>query len=225
MKRVISNLGLCFLILTAYSSNISPVHADDDDKYEEKVKEYEYKNDDEAKYEDDYDHEYDEKYKEEDRSEEYYQQNVKIQEKRTIVKVKREYWYKWSRSADIPNEYAKTPISSKQTVPIYFGSKDPLYITAIPVQGQIFVPFEDTAKYLGASVMIYPNSQIGEIQLNHRHLIVKNGTRVAYENMKKTPMPLPIFLENGKLYIPISVLANGLGFQVAWTKQQQIRFY
>ncbi|MCZ0757016.1 copper amine oxidase N-terminal domain-containing protein [Anoxybacillus sp. J5B_2022] len=239
MKRVISNLVLCFLILTAYSSNISPVHADDDDKYEEKVKEYEYKNDDEAKYEDDYDreydekykdeddydHEYDEKYKDEDQSEEYYQQNVKIQEKRTIVKVKREYWYKWSRSANIPNEYATTPISSKQTVPIYLESKDPLYITAIPVQGQIFVPFEDTAKYLGASVTVYPNSQIGEIQLNHRHLIVKNGTRVAYENMKKTPMPLPIFSENGELYIPISVLANGLGFQVAWTKQQQIRIY
>ncbi|OKO88701.1 hypothetical protein BRO54_3567 [Geobacillus proteiniphilus] len=43
---------------------------------------------------------------------------------------------------------------------------------------------------------------------------------MVYENMKKTPMPLPIFMEQGKLYIPISVLANGLGFQVAWTGEQ-----
>jgi hypothetical protein len=225
MKRVISRLGLCFLILTAYGSNISPVHADDDEKYEEETKEYEQENDDEDKYEDDYDHEYDGKYKDEYRSKEYHQQNVKIQEERTIVKVKREYWYKWSRSADISDEYAVTPISSKQTVPICLESKDPLYTTAIPMQGQIFVPLEDTAKYLGASVIIYPNSQIGEIQLDHHHLIVKNGTRVVYENMKKTPMQLPIFSENEKLYIPISVLANGLGFQVTWTKQQQIQIY
>jgi hypothetical protein len=218
MRKIALGLCVCFLIFTAYSSQISPVYADDDEKYE-----YKLENGDEDRYEDDYDYEDEEEHKDGYRSEEYYWKNIKVQEERTSVK--REYWYKWSRSADLPDEYVATPISSKQTVPIYLESKAPLYTTVIPMQGQIFVPLEDTAKYLGASVIIYPNSQIGEIQLGHHHLIVKNGTRVVYENMRKTPMPLPIFSEKGKLYIPISVLANGLGFQVTWTKQQQIRIY
>jgi Copper amine oxidase N-terminal domain len=212
MKKIAFGLCLCFLIFTAYGSQISSVYADDDEKYEHKL-EYE----DEDRHEDDYDHEDEEEHEDGYGSKEYYR------EERTIVK--REYWYKWSRSADLPDEYVVTPVSSKQTVPICLESKPPLYTTVIPMQGQIFVPLEDTAKYLGASVIIYPNSQIGEIQLGDHHLIVKNGTRVVYENMRKTPMPLPIFAEKEKLYIPISVLANGLGFQVTWTKQQQIRIY
>ncbi|EID43924.1 copper amine oxidase N-terminal domain-containing protein [Parageobacillus thermoglucosidasius] len=217
MRKIAFGLCVCFLIFTAYSSQIFPVYADDHEKYKHKLEEGAGDWD-----EDDYDHEDEEGHKDRYHSEEYDWKNI-MQEERTSVK--REYWYKWSRSADLPDEYVATPISSRQTVPIYLESKAPLYTTAIPMQGQIFVPLEDTAEYLGASVIIYPNSQIGEIQLGDRHLIVKNGTRVVYENMRKTPMPLPVFSEKEKLYIPISVLANGLGFQVTWTEQQQIRIY
>ncbi|MFC0297574.1 copper amine oxidase N-terminal domain-containing protein [Geobacillus jurassicus] len=209
MRKITLSVFVCLFLFALYST--SSIYAHDNEKYE-----YELKKGHADRYEDEEDYEdYDE---DRDEYNHGYRSEGVNREEQAIAR--REYWYKWSRSADIPNEYEETPISSKQIVPIRLMSKAPLYIMVIPKQGQIFVPLEDTARYLGASVTIYPYSQIGEIQLGDHYLIVRNGTRVVYENMKKTPMPLPIFMEQGKLYIPISVLANGLGFQVAWTGEQ-----
>lgn len=227
MRKFILILSLCFLFVTAYSIN-SLFALADDDEYEERMEEYDHEDENDHYDEERYEHEEEERHKyemEDEHDEEFGREDKRNQnaQQKPIV-IKQEYWYKWSRSADIPEKYAETPISSEKTVPIQFQEKEPLYTNVIPMKGQLFVPLEETAQYLGASVILYPASKIAEIQLNDKLLIVKNGSRAVYENMKKTPMPHPIFEKNEKLYIPISVLANGLGFQVTW-KNQKIFVY
>ncbi|RAK19473.1 copper amine oxidase-like protein [Anoxybacillus vitaminiphilus] len=230
MRKIFSILSFIFFISATAGFHAAFVQADDDEKKYEERGEYEHENDDEydhdddERYEEEYDEEYDEEFEEERNANgSYYEQNTGTSEKR--ITLKQEYWYKWSRSPEAPDKFAATPISSEKTVPIQFKEKDLLYTNVIPMKGQLFVPLEETAQHLGASVIVYSTSKIAEIKLNDKLLIVKNGSRAAYENMKKTPMPLPIFEKNQKLYIPISVLANSLGFQVTWTKQQQILVY
>ncbi|MDQ0163202.1 copper amine oxidase N-terminal domain-containing protein [Aeribacillus alveayuensis] len=227
MRKIFSILSFIFFISATAGFHAAFVQADDDEKeYEGRIEEYEHENDDDDEHNDEerYEDEYAKEFKEErNANDNYYKQNSGTYENRIVLK--QEYWYKWSRSPEAPDKFAATPISSEKTVPIQFKEKDLLYTNVVPMEGQLFVPLEETAQHLGASVIVYSTSKIAEIKLNDKLLIVKNGSRAAYENMKKTPMPLPIFEKNQKLYIPISVLANSLGFQVTWTKQQQILVY
>ncbi|MGJ7034854.1 copper amine oxidase N-terminal domain-containing protein [Anoxybacillus eryuanensis] len=209
MRKAIFFFAVCILMFSAYSFT-SFVYAHDN-KYKKNEQEEHELEDEYEEYEDD---EYENHHfeREDDRYE-----DVKNVKKTT---VRKEYWYKWSRSPEMPNEYENMPINDRQTMTIAMAAKNPIRVVAVPMKGQIFVPLEETAKYIGASVTVYSRSQIAEMQLGEHHLIVKNGTRVAYETMKKTPMPLPLFSEGGKMYIPISVLANGLGLEVRWMGQQ-----
>ena len=91
----------------------------------------------------------------------------------------------------------------------------------IPKQGQITIPAVEVAEALGANVTYYRTSKIAEIQLDANELIFKSGSNAVYENNEKTPMSVEAMLYQDELYIPISVLANGLGLTVTWDETKQ----
>ncbi|WP_231563588.1 copper amine oxidase N-terminal domain-containing protein [Anoxybacillus sp. KU2-6(11)] len=174
MRKAVFFFAVCMLMFSAYSF-ASFVYAHDN-KYK--------KNDhEEHEFEDEYEQYEDDGYKKRhfEREDDRYEGVKDVKE----TMVRKEYWYKWSRYPEMLSEYENTPINNRQTITIAMSAKNPIHVVAVPMKGQIFVPLEETAKYIGASVTVYSRSQIAEIQFSEHHLIVKNGTRVAYEMMKK----------------------------------------
>lgn len=176
---------------------------DDDDNYDYYEKgEGEYERHHE-KYEDDDEDEY-------EQNQDYYYYD----QQQPQVNVVNESWYKWSRSAAEPTETTALPISQAAEISLKLNNEEPITVGAIPNVSQLLVPVEEVAKYLGAKTVVYPNSEIIEINKGNMQLIVRNNTKVVYENMRKTPMQAQIVKKNDVYYMPISVLANGLGFQI-----------
>lgn len=159
-------------------------------------------------YEDD-----DEDYEDEEEYEEY-EGNYYYEQQQPPVNITKELWYKWSRSAAEPTETAALPISQASEISLMINNEEPIQISVIPDVSQLLVPVEEVAKYLGATTIVYPNSEIIEIKKDNMHLIVRNNTKVVYENMKKTPMQSAVIKKDDTYYMPISVLANGLGYQI-----------
>lgn len=177
------------------------VEADDDHNHRSNHYKYEYRDHDFYNDHDDYD----------DEEDDYKGQHI------FKTKNSKEYWFKWSRIAEQPKEFEKLPINEEGEVLLKIENAEPIKINAIPSGSQLLVPLETVAKYLGATSTIYPNSEIIEITKGEKHLIVRNNSRVVYENMRKTPMQRPIIKQNNDYYIAISVLANGLGFEIKET--------
>ena len=195
--------------------------ADDDHKEREYYKSYEqseygdYEHEEHGhrSYEDD-----DEGY-EDDEYEEYeeYEGKYYYEKQQPPVNIVKESWNKWSRSAAEPTETAALPISQASKISLLINNEDPIQISAIPDISQLLVPVEEVAKYLGATTIVYPNSEIIEIKKDSMNLIVRNNTKVVYENLKKTPMQSAVTKKENTYYMPISVLANGLGYQITET--------
>ena len=183
---------------------------DDDYKKYEYFEKDRYKNYDEYEkhHDDDDDDDDDDEYKE---NEDYYYYD------QHQINVTKESWFKWSRSVAEPNEIAALPISQATEILLKMNNQEPIKIEALPNGSQLLVPVEEVAKYLGAKTVIYPKSEIVEINKDNMQLIVRNNTKVVYENMKKTPMQAQVTKKNDRYYMPISVLANGLGYQIMET--------
>lgn len=213
MKKIYL-LPAAFLLSSSILSYSIVAKADDD--HEEKGY---YNNYEENRYEEHDDHDEYENYHDDDEDYEEYEENEDYyyNDQQQQINVVKESWFKWSRSAVDPNEIAPLPISQAAEVSLKLNNEEPIKIEAIPDGSQLLVPVEEVGKYLGAKTIIYPKSEIVEISKDNLQLIVRNNTKVVYEDMKKTPMQAQVIKKNDQYYMPISVLANGLGYQILET--------
>ena len=88
------------------------------------------------------------------------------------------------------------------------NSSGTIAVYVIPMDGELFVPGESVAKFLGAKAILYNTSQILEIAFNNSELIFRAGTNVVYDNRIKTPLPASSLYMNNDVYIPISVISK-----------------
>lgn len=196
----IKKIGLSFstiLLIGSLSSGVM-VKADDDDdddhKYYEKYKKYK---DDDDWYEDDDEYEYE------------YENNA------YPTVTKQDTWNIWSRTLNV--QKGELPFNNSKNVTLKVGDRnDELSIYVIPRDGELFVPAKGIAEFLGATATFYDTSQILEVTNNNTKLILRANTNVAYDHDIKTPIPSVAFYLNHDIYIPISVIANGLGYVVEW---------
>ncbi len=198
--------------------------ADDDHEERDYYKNYDEQNYEQLDYEknrykdhDEYENHHDDDDDEYEEYEEYEQDDNYYNFDQQQINVVKESWFKWSRSVAEPSEIAPLPISQASEMSLKMNNEEPIKIEAIPEGSQLLVPVEKVAKYLGAKTVIYPKSEIVEINKDAMHLIVRNNTKVVYENMKKTPMQAKVTKKNDQYYMPLSVLANGLGYQIMET--------
>lgn len=128
--------------------------------------------------------------------------------------VKDDYWYIWSRMS-ITNPNNPLPISAPSDLSVSVnGNITKLYF--IPREGQLLVSGEKFANLLGARVQYYPQSKIMVITKDQNELIVRGDSNAAYENRVKYPMPVKASSYEKTIYLPISVVANALGFRINW---------
>lgn len=208
MKKIYL-LPAAFLLSSSILGYGLVAKADDDHKENEYFEKDRYKDYDEyEKHHDDDDDDDDDEYEE---YEDYYYNDQQQ------INVTKESWFKWSRSIAEPSEIVALPISQEDEISLKMNNEEPIKIEAIPDGSQLLVPVEKVAQYLGAKTVIYPKSDIVEINKETMQLIVRNNTKVVYENMKKTPMQAQVTKKNDQYYMPISVLANGLGYQIMET--------
>ena len=128
-------------------------------------------------------------------------------------------WNVWSRTLD--TEKGELPFDISKTVKIENQDGKQMDGYVIPNRGEMMIPAVKTAELIGATVKYYKTMEIAEMQLDANELIVKSGSNAVYENDTKTPMPAEAMMYQDELYIPISVLTNGLGLTVTWDETKQ----
>lgn len=178
-------------------TSLSIVQADDD--------EYE---DDDNEYEDYEDYE-----EEEEEDDEYY-----YDETNTANELAEGNWYTWNKDA-VSNKI-ELPFKDAKSVNIKSSNaEDALSVYVVPLQGEYFIPGKAVSQFLGATATFYEKSDILEVTSGEFELIFRTNTNVVYEQGLKMRMPGNSFSLNEDVYLPISVLANGLGYSVEWNEQ------
>lgn len=206
MKKFFILLSVLFLLNIVNFTVKADDRHDDDDDYEE----YEYYKED-WRGEDD-DEEYDD-----DEDDEYYYDNEQMND----IGSSGSHWYLWTRTVE--SVKGELPFSEPKNVAYQNSvSGEQLSIYSIPSKGEIFIPGKRVSEFLGAKAVFYPASRILEISKDDTELIFRADTNVSYEDKVKTPIPAAAMFFNGDVYLPISVVANGLGFSVEWDEQQQV---
>lgn len=198
--RIIKILLIISLIWPFVDAKIA--NADDEEDYKK------YEGDVHKKHSDDYDddEEDDDYYKEEDEYE-YYDQGY--------LETNSNTWNIWTRSTYVNK--GELPLKEAKEIQLKLENNNntrSLYL--IPLDGEIYVPGKIVAELLGAKVVNYDNSKILEINKAGTELIFRAGTNVVYYNEIKTPIPAVTFYLNDNIYVPISVISNGLGYVAEW---------
>ncbi|MFF5994436.1 copper amine oxidase N-terminal domain-containing protein [Lysinibacillus sp. KU-BSD001] len=191
------------VILVWALANGGIVKADDDDYYDDDYEDYEdYEYDYDEEYDDDYD--YDEEY-------EYYNDQ-------TDVITNMNTWHIWTRTTVVNK--GELPFHETKLVQFKLENEgDALSLYVIPLDGELFVPGKAIAEMLGAEATLYDTSEILEVTTRNTELLFRAGTNVVYDNKLKSPMPATAFYMNDHVYIPISVITNGLGYVAEWQEE------
>ncbi|WNN74412.1 copper amine oxidase N-terminal domain-containing protein [Lysinibacillus capsici] len=200
--RIIKILLIISLIWPFLDANIA--NADDEEDYKK------YEGDVHKKHNDDYDDDEEEDdydyYKEED-DYEYYDQRYTETNSNT--------WNIWTRSTYVNK--GELPLKEAKEIQLKLeNNNNTVSLYLIPLDGEIYVPGKIVAELLGAKVVNYDNSKILEINKAGTELIFRAGTNVVYYNEIKTPIPAVTFYLNDNIYVPISVISNGLGYVAEW---------
>lgn len=170
-----------------YKKYEGDVHKKHDDDYEEEEEDYDY---DYYKEEDEYDY-YDQRY----------------------LETNSKTWNIWTRSTYVNK--GELPLKEAKEIQLKLENNT-LSLYLIPLDGEIYVPGKIIAELLGAKVINYDNSKILEINKGDTELIFRSGTNVVYYNEIKSPIPAVTFYLNDNIYVPISVISNGLGYVAEW---------
>ena len=204
--RIIKILLIISLIWPFVDAKIA--NADDEEdykKYEGDVHKKHNDDYDDDEEDDDYDYDYD-YYKEED-DYEYYDQRYPETNSNT--------WNIWTRSTYVNK--GELPLKEAKEIQLKLeNNNNTVSLYLIPLDGEIYVPGKIVAELLGAKVVNYDNSKILEINKAGTELIFRAGTNVVYYNEIKTPIPAVTFYLNDNIYVPISVISNGLGYVAEW---------
>lgn len=200
--RIIKILLIISLIWPFVDANIA--NADDEEDYKK------YEGDVHKKHNDDYDDDEEEDdydyYKEED-DYEYYDQRYPETNSNT--------WNIWTRSTYVNK--GELPLKEAKEIQLKLeNNNNTVSLYLIPLDGEIYVPGKIVAELLGAKVVNYDDSKILEINKAGTELIFRAGTNVVYYNEIKTPIPAVTFYLNDNIYVPISVISNGLGYVAEW---------
>ncbi|MEY2366833.1 copper amine oxidase N-terminal domain-containing protein [Lysinibacillus capsici] len=200
--RIIKILLIISLIWPFLDANIA--NADDEEDYKK------YEGDVHKKHNDDYDDDEEDDdydyYKEED-DYEYYDQRYPETNSNT--------WNIWTRSTYVNK--GELPLKEAKEIQLKLeNNNNTVSLYLIPLDGEIYVPGKIVAELLGAKVVNYDNSKILEINKASTELIFRAGTNVVYYNEIKTPIPAVTFYLNDNIYVPISVISNGLGYVAEW---------
>lgn len=200
--RIIKILLIISLIWPFVDANIA--NADDEEDYKK------YEGDVHKKHNDDYDDDEEDDdydyYKEED-DYEYYDQRYPETNSNT--------WNIWTRSTYVNK--GELPLKEAKEIQLKLeNNNNTVSLYLIPLDGEIYVPGKIVAELLGAKVVNYDNSKILEINKAGTELIFRAGTNVVYYNEIKTPIPAVTFYLNDNIYVPISVISNGLGYVAEW---------
>ncbi|WP_288584982.1 MULTISPECIES: copper amine oxidase N-terminal domain-containing protein [Lysinibacillus] len=200
--KIIKILLIISLIWPFLDANIA--NADDEEDYKK------YEGDVHNKHNDDYDDDeedddYD--YYKEDDDYEYYDQRYPETNSNT--------WNIWTRSTYVNK--GELPLKEAKEIQLKLeNNNNTVSLYLIPLDGEIYVPGKIVAELLGAKVVNYDNSKILEINKAGTELIFRAGTNVVYYNEIKTPIPAVTFYLNDNIYVPISVISNGLGYVAEW---------
>jgi len=209
MKKKRISFILALLVLCTFTFGLS-VRADDDNEHEYKKHE---KYDDDERYEYDHDDDDDDDRYEYDDDDESYKTNGEVYEKGT--------WNIWTRELVMEKEILPFSTSKLVNLKVVDMNKE-LNFYVIPKDGEFFVPGKTVAQLLGAKATFYKTSKILDIQYQENELVFRSGTNVVYDNNVKTPLPASAFYLNEELYVPISVITNGLGYVVEWQEDNQM---
>ncbi|UKJ43554.1 copper amine oxidase N-terminal domain-containing protein [Lysinibacillus sp. ACHW1.5] len=206
--RIIKILLIISLIWPFVDAKIA--NADDEEDYKK------YEGDVHKKHNDDYDYDDDEEdddyYKEEDEYE-YYDQRYPETNSNT--------WNIWTRSTYVNK--GELPLKEAKEIQLKLeNNNNTVSLYLIPLDGEIYVPGKIVAELLGAKVVNYDNSKILEINKAGTELIFRAGTNVVYYNEIKTPIPAVTFYLNDNIYVPISVISNGLGYVAEWQEMNNV---
>jgi|GEM_PF-554885 len=129
-------------------------------------------------------------------------------------------WYFWTR--DLTPGDGNLPFNETKRIKITSSLSDqPLSAYLIPMDGQVFAPGKKLSAFLGAETAFFKKSRILDVKKGDTELIFRAGSNAVYEDRVKTPMPAKAFYMNGDVYIPICVIANGLGFSVEWDEKTE----
>lgn len=203
MKKI---LIMMMSILFFLNSVHFTVKADDDDDDDHNRKKYEYYKEEWTDDDDDDDDDYHEGYANE-------QMNITASQ-----------WYLWTRTTG-PTK-GEMPFSEPENMIFKDNnSKKQLSLYSIPMDGELFIPGKSLAEFLGAKASFHPTSRILEMNTDYTELIFRADTNIAYENNIKTPIPAKAMFFSGDVYLPVSVVANGLGYSVEWNAEQQITYF
>lgn len=200
--KIIKILLIISLIWPFLDANIA--NADDEEDYKK------YEGDVHNKHNDDYDDDeedddYD--YYKEDDDYEYYDQRY--------PEINSNTWNIWTRSTYVNK--GELPLKEAKEIQLKLeNNNNTVSLYLIPLDGEIYVPGKIVAELLGAKVVNYDNSKILEINKTGTELIFRAGTNVVYYNEIKTPIPAVTFYLNDNIYVPISVISNGLGYVAEW---------
>lgn len=216
MKKNRVFLAAAFIISGVLSfsliANADDDHHRKDEDHDDRYKSYQHYDDHyEGQYDEDDDHD---DYEDEEYEEYEYNERQYYNQEQSETTVSKEVWYKWSRSAIKPNEVEQLLLAEISVLSLVIENQKPIQIDVIAAGSQVMVALEEAANMMGAEVTVYSNSEIIEINKDNKQLIVRNNSKVVYENMKKTPMQSAVLKQDGEYYIPISVLANGLGYEI-----------
>lgn len=127
-------------------------------------------------------------------------------------------WLTWKRTNE-KNPSATLPFTGQTTIPVQVNNQLSKTLTVIPVNGQAFIQASDFSSLLDATVTYYDKIGVVEVVKQNKELLFKLQSNVAYENMTKTPIEEAPFVIDNELYLPINVLANGLGYSLTWNEQ------
>jgi hypothetical protein len=192
---------LAILVLFSIFQSVNSVKADDDE-YEE----YETHNSDREEHGDD-----EEEYEEYEQDDEW---QSEVQNQPLSESIQQSLWNIWTR--DTKSGLNDTlPFQEAKEVHIELNGKSELFLI-VPQYGQLLVSGEKIAKFMDAVFTFYEQSRILEVSKGGEELIVRAGSNAVYENTVKTPMPTKALYYEKSVYLPISVIANSMGYRVSW---------
>lgn len=203
--------GVVGILLVSFFTAAVGVLADDDDD-DENYERRDY-------YEEYHDGDNDEEYEDEDEDEDYYEDGTGGYE--NSLPIQNGYWNFLVREA-VSSPNTNLPITQAGEITVKVNGADAGKIHVVPQVGQLLVPGEQFAKLLGAKTDFYSKSRILVVTKSKTELIVRAGSNAAYENKNKTPMPIEAQYIETSLYIPVSVIANTLGYRVTWNEVEQV---
>lgn len=204
------SLTASIVILLGAFVNQDIVNADDD--HEEKYEQYEEEDEDDRYY-------YEDEDDDDEESENYYEEDESYNDP-TNFTTNTNTWNVWTRTTAV--QKGALPFQETKLVQLKKENGDSVSLYIMPVDGELFVPAKTVAQILDAEATLYKTSEIVEVTSKNNNLIFRAGTNVVYSNDLKTPIPAVAFSMNDDVYVPISVITNGLGFVAEWQEENNM---